>query len=355
VHWLQSSHAVSISAAEDHTDSAPAGFTHAKTIASIQNPVRGELEHDRVDLRMNCSMTHLTRICRGAVEVAIRYTKNTERQDRIFDFRESTGAGAASHMAGSTGACQVAPIPRFGSRGRFGPPRPEDGQYAGGGIHGGWEAQVATFLGMRQKTRNLDKSRSRTHHYLLMRSPTEFSTRVRACAHRMAESGVAALGGLFDLTSRRLVRYASTLTRNQHDAEDAVQTALTKVASQPKLLCRADQPWSYLLRMVRNEALLACRKRRRLSFRGDLSDLLTLCRVDELEQEETHRAVWSALRRLPTAQAEVVVLKIWEDMTFAQIAEILEVKPDTAASRYRYAMQRLSRSLASRHREVPNA
>lgn len=206
--------------------------------------------------------------------------------------------------------------------------------------------------GVRSENRKLDKSRPGAHHHSLMTSQIEFSARVRACALRMAESGVAALGGLFDLTSQRLVRFAATITRNQHDAEDAVQTALAKVASRPKLLCRADRPWPYLLRMVRNEALLARRRRRRWSSFGDLSDLLTLCRVDELEQEETHREVWSALRRLPPSQAEVVVLKIWEEMTFAQIAEILGIKADTAASRYRYAMERLSRSLASRHREV---
>ncbi len=104
--------------------------------------------------------------------------------------------------------------------------------------------------------------------------------------------------------------------------------------------------------MVRNEALLTARRGRRYSFLADLSDLLTRCPVDELDQQDTYRAVWSALRGLPTAQAEVVVLKIWEEMTFAQIGEVLEVSPDTAASRYRYAIKRLSRSLAIRHGEV---
>ena len=33
--------------------------------------------------------------------------------------------------------------------------------------------------------------------------------------------------------------------------------------------------------------------------------------------------MWTALRSLPAAQAEVVVLKTWEGMTFAQIAEVL--------------------------------
>ena len=85
---------------------------------------------------------------------------------------------------------------------------------------------------------------------------------------------------------------------------------------------------------------------------ADLTDLVTLCRVDELEREESYRAVWSALRTLPPEQAEVVVLKIWEEMTFAQIGQILETSPNTVASRYQYAMARLTRRLASQQREV---
>ncbi len=188
-----------------------------------------------------------------------------------------------------------------------------------------------------------------------MTPPSPFSDLVRLATTRLAESGVAALAGLYDLVSRRLVRYAVTITSNQHDAEDAVSAALVRIADQPLLLSQTRRPWPYLLRMVRNESLLIARGRRRWSMVADLSDLRTRCRVDELEQEETYRAVWMALRRLPAAQAEVVVLKIWEDLTFTQIAEILEVPPNTAASRYRYAMQKLSQVLKPQCEEVPDA
>jgi|GEM_PF-139063 len=186
----------------------------------------------------------------------------------------------------------------------------------------------------------------------LMGSSTNFSESVRTCAERMAESGVSALGGLFDLTSQRLVRYAATITRNQHDAEDAVQAALVRVAGQMHYLCDADAPWPYLLRMVRNEALQILRRKKRWSLLANLSDLLTGRLVDEMEREESHRAVWSALRTLPTEQAEVVVLKIWEEMTFAEIGKILEVSTFTAASRYRYAMLNLTQKLTAAHVEV---
>ena len=73
---------------------------------------------------------------------------------------------------------------------------------------------------------------------------------------------------------------------------------------------------------------------------------ISALRVDELEREETHREVWSALTTLPPEQAEVVVLKIWEELTFAQIGHILDISPNTVASRYQYAIAKLTRRLS---------
>ena len=185
-----------------------------------------------------------------------------------------------------------------------------------------------------------------------MASSDDFTYRVKGSADQLAACGIDALGALFDLTSNRLVRYAVTLTRNQHDAEDAVQTALVRVAREPALLRDVTSPWPYLLRMVRNEALIIARRQHRLTPVGDLSDLVRLPYVDELEQEETHLAVWSALRGLPADQAEVVVLKIWECMTFAEISKVLDVSPNTVASRYQYAIAKLTQRLLKAHDEV---
>lgn len=52
-----------------------------------------------------------------------------------------------------------------------------------------------------------------------------------------------------------------------------------------------------------------------------------------------------ALASLPTEQREVIALKIDGGLTFAHIAEILNISPNTAASRYRYALQKLRQAL----------
>lgn len=185
-----------------------------------------------------------------------------------------------------------------------------------------------------------------------MTEQNAFAERVQGCVDRLTVGGVDALGALFDLTALRMVRFAVTLTRHQHDAEDAVQTVLVRVADRPQLLGTATCPWAYLLRMVRNEAFLIARRKQRWTTAQNLSDLVTFRRVDEMDREESHRAVWAALRTLPPEQAEVVVLKIWESMTFSQIGQILDTSPNTVASRYKYAMAKLSKRLLKQQSEV---
>ncbi len=185
-----------------------------------------------------------------------------------------------------------------------------------------------------------------------MASDQNFTNRVCECTSRLALHGVDALGSLFDLTSDRLVRLAVAITRNQHDAEDCVQTILVRIVHRPALITSTLSPWPYLLRMVRNEALLVGRRRRARRVCSGIIDLVTRRNVDELELEDTHRQVWAALRSLPTEQAEVVVLKIWEGLTFNEISQILEISANTVASRYQYAITKLSKRLGRELVEV---
>ena len=174
--------------------------------------------------------------------------------------------------------------------------------------------------------------------------PIDFAEQVQRSAQELARDGVRALGRIYDLTASRLIRYATTLTRQRDDAEDALQAALVRIALRPKVLAEARYPWAYLLKITRNEALNLVRRRkptRRLKERPR-----SWCEyLPEQGDQELHSYVRRALGKLPTAQAEVVVLKIWEEMTFAEIGEVLGQSPNTAASRYRYALQKLSTNL----------
>ena len=63
--------------------------------------------------------------------------------------------------------------------------------------------------------------------------------------------------------------------------------------------------------------------------------------------DERRIAIEEALQRIPHEQREVLVLKIWGELTFGQIATELELSPNTAASRYRYALAALRQELTA--------
>ena len=136
-----------------------------------------------------------------------------------------------------------------------------------------------------------------------------------------------------------------TITGNQPDAEDALQGAFSRIAFRPRLLANADAPWPYLIRAVRNEALRIIQKRRGVgkesAERGSGEESVE----SQIVQEETADSVRRVLNSLPRNQYEVVILKHWEELTFAEIADALGLSQNTVASRYRYAMEKLQRSL----------
>lgn len=176
---------------------------------------------------------------------------------------------------------------------------------------------------------------------------TEFLNAFQNCVDRLTRDTDGALAGMFDLTAQRLVRLAMAVTGNQADAEDALQSAFSRIASRPRLLAAADAPWPYLIRTVRNESLRLLQKRR--LFTGSDQQAFCASPGDSVENlaicEETSDHVRRILRSLPQSQYEVVILKHWENLTFAEIAEATGLSQNTVASRYRYAMEKLQRSL----------
>ena len=61
--------------------------------------------------------------------------------------------------------------------------------------------------------------------------------------------------------------------------------------------------------------------------------------------EDTGLALQSALAELPEEQREIVILRVWGQLTFEEAAAALDISPNTAASRYRYALAKLKEQL----------
>lgn len=140
-----------------------------------------------------------------------------------------------------------------------------------------------------------------------------------------------------------LVLFARQFVRTAADAEDIVQEAFVKFwRKQHPIDNRA-----LLFATVRSTALdLLRRDARRARREADAvadADHAVAPQFDTTS--ESQQAVAAAIDRLPNEQREVLVMKIWNELTFADIASVLGISQNTAASRYRYALTALKKHL----------
>jgi RNA polymerase sigma-70 factor (ECF subfamily) len=114
------------------------------------------------------------------------------------------------------------------------------------------------------------------------------------------------------------------------EAEDRIHEVFTAALSAGT---RVANPRAYLFRAVRNAMARAAQRRTPMS---ELPDI-----VDPGPAPAEGEAVNTALSALPGEQREVVVLRIWHGMGFREIGEALDIPRDTAASRWRYGIEKL--------------
>jgi RNA polymerase sigma-70 factor (ECF subfamily) len=140
-----------------------------------------------------------------------------------------------------------------------------------------------------------------------------------------------------------LLLFARRWTNSRADAEDIVQDAFVRFwRRQHSIENRA-----LLYATVRSTALDRLRSDQRRA-RREAAVALDGAKHWEPQfttLDEGQQMLAAAVERLPDEQQEVVVLKIWNDLTFAEIAQILAISPNTAASRYRYALSALKKAM----------
>jgi RNA polymerase sigma-70 factor (ECF subfamily) len=175
---------------------------------------------------------------------------------------------------------------------------------------------------------------------LQQRAPQE-----EAWLSELARGDLEALGMIYDAYATMLYGYARSLGATQSVAEDVLQEVFLRLARRPATLSGVKNLRAYLFASVRREVF---RWTRRLSPRKEARmadpDPVFESTDPDLAVEEM-RHVEEALSRLPTPQREVVVMKVYGLLTFDEIARVTRVSPNTAASRYRYAIDKLKRML----------
>jgi len=166
----------------------------------------------------------------------------------------------------------------------------------------------------------------------------------------LAAGDQRAFADLYDRFAGRLYRAALGMLGCREDAEDAVQEVFGAVLRSRQSLTTVQDLTAYLFTVLRRTAGRIAVQRNRRPVLSETAIAEAAAPADSAWKSgglDGHR-LERALRTLPAEQREVIALKIDGELTFAQIGQVLGVSGNTAASRYRYGLEKLRTEMGER-------
>jgi RNA polymerase sigma-70 factor (ECF subfamily) len=160
---------------------------------------------------------------------------------------------------------------------------------------------------------------------------------------------------LYDEHAQALFAFLLHFTRDEESTRDLLQEIFVRLARKPELIRGARDERAFLIRLAHNAAidhLRRCGTRQKHEDHFGLEAASLFAPANDPDESAFRAALESALNELPTEQRLVLHLKLWEGLTFEQIAEALDIPANTAASRYRYGLDKLRERLRPLYEEI---
>lgn len=149
-----------------------------------------------------------------------------------------------------------------------------------------------------------------------------------------------------------MYRHGLSLLRDEAAVRDLLQDVFLKLAEGRANLGEMESERAYLLRMVHHGAIDRMRRDKVRRDHAEKKPEEIFLSSPDPDREAFRRQLEMALGQLPPEQREVVVLKLWEERTFDEISQICGIPLNTAASRYRYALDKLRSFLRPTYEEL---
>jgi RNA polymerase sigma-70 factor (ECF subfamily) len=165
-------------------------------------------------------------------------------------------------------------------------------------------------------------------------------------AARLAGGDPVAFAELYDACADRLHPYLVARLGSRADADDVLQETFAHLARTRGKLAVVENLVAYVFAAARNEAnRLASRRAREVKHRLELEltpdALFQEAACDEIQDRENAEWVTASLTRLSPQYREIIVLKVYADLTFREISVITGLPQGTVATRYRSALEQL--------------
>jgi len=147
--------------------------------------------------------------------------------------------------------------------------------------------------------------------------------------------------------SKPLLRYLTRMTRNSADADDLLQEALIRMASELPHLRSSEAVKGWAYRIATNVAIDFLRKTKRAHFE-EFSDEIAVSESDEEEEfivDEMNDCIRGVIDRLPPDYRAAIILSDLQGQSVAETAQIMDISIAAAKVRIHRARKRLKEAL----------
>lgn len=158
---------------------------------------------------------------------------------------------------------------------------------------------------------------------------------------------------LYDVHAAGLFHYISSLVRCETQAKDLLHDLFLKLQHQGLPTLESERAW--LTRLAHHLCIDWMRHhgtRRQAEERSANEPRPLFQPQPDPDAAEFAQRVEKALGDLPPEQRSVAHLKLWQGLTFEEIATVQAIPLNTAASRYRYALEKLRSLLRPLYDEI---
>jgi RNA polymerase sigma-70 factor (ECF subfamily) len=161
---------------------------------------------------------------------------------------------------------------------------------------------------------------------------------------------------IYDAHARCAFALFLRFTHNESDARDLLQDWLVKLSRGHDSLEEIKKPRSYVLRIAYRQAVDWKRRfdvRRKTQAAAQSEAVApTFQTHPDPDREYFRQSMEQSLAELPPEQQLAVQLRLWDGLSFAEMADVLDVSTNTAASRYRYGIDKLRQALRPIYNEL---
>ena len=144
------------------------------------------------------------------------------------------------------------------------------------------------------------------------------------------------LGILYDHMARDIYVTSLAITQNHADAEDALQDTMLQIVKYASSYLKGSNPCAWILTIARHRAIDIVRRRKTTILLDEIS------LADESSETIDSQALL-LLDGLNSSERQLIIFRLYEDLSYSEIAKIMNISTFAAQKRYQRVLQKLKK------------